>query len=122
MAKRILVVDDEPHLLLLMKTILERAGFVVETAEDGKKSLAAVKAFRPDLVLLDMMMPGMSGREILEKLRQDPKTKALKVIFITVARFSEVGQEVLKQLKADGYITKPFDNDALLKQVRKTLS
>src|SRR3972149_3933616 len=91
MAKRILVVDDEPHLLLLMKTILERAGFVVETAEDGKKSLAAVKAFRPDLVLLDMMMPGMSGREILEKLRQGPKTKALEVIFIPVGRLPEGG-------------------------------
>lgn len=118
---RILVVDDEPHLLLLVSKILEKEGFTVETAEDGEKGIAKARSFKPDLVLLDMMMPGLSGREVCERLRADPKTRAVKIIFLTVARFSEVGKSILKEQDVRDYVTKPFDNDDLVRRVRKAL-
>ena len=68
---------------------------------------------------MDMMMPGMSGREATERIRQNPKTKDLKVVFLTVARFSETGKETLDNLKVLDYITKPFDNEELVKKVKK---
>ena len=120
-SRKILVVDDEPHILLLVRKILEKEGFTVETAEDGEKGIAKVKSFRPDLVVLDMMMPGLSGREVCERLRHDQKTKAVKVVFLTVARFSEVGKNILKEQDVMDYITKPFDNDDLVRRVRKAL-
>ena len=74
---------------------------------------------KPDLLLLDMMMPGMSGREVCEKIRSNPDTKDLKVAFLTVAKFSESGSNVLKKLNVADYITKPFDNTDLLSRVKK---
>ena len=91
------------------------------TAADGKECLAKLKKIKPDLVLLDMMMPGMSGREVCEKIRADPKTKNLKVVFVTVARFSEMGKNTLSKLKVVDYVSKPFDNTDLIKRVKKAL-
>ncbi len=68
-----------------------------------------------------MMMPGMSGREVCEKIRSDPSTKDLKVAFLTVAKFSEVGKEQLSKMKVADYITKPFENDDLLKRIKKII-
>ena len=68
-----------------------------------------------------MMMPGMSGREVCERIRENPKTQNLKVIFLTVARFSETGKDVLKKMGVMDYITKPFDNEDLLRRVKKLL-
>ncbi len=121
-ASKILIVDDEEHILLLVRAILEKEGFQIETAEDGKQGIAKVKAFKPDLVLIDMMMPGMSGRELCEKLREDTETKDVRIVFLTVARFSETGKDVLKKHDVKDYITKPFDNEDLVKRVRKALA
>jgi CheY-like chemotaxis protein len=68
---------------------------------------------------MDMMMPGMSGRETTEKIRENPKTRDLNVIFLTVARFSETGMKNLKNLKVVDYLTKPFENQDLVKRVKK---
>jgi DNA-binding response OmpR family regulator len=119
--KKVMVVDDEESILELEKAILETAGYEVMTAESGEKCIEKLKTLKPDLVLLDMMMPGMSGRETCEKMRQDPKTKGLKVAFVTVAKFSEAGKDKLKDMKVMDYITKPFDNDDLLARVKKML-
>jgi DNA-binding response OmpR family regulator len=119
--KTIMVVDDEESLRELLNAILTSEGFKVIAASDGKDCLRKLGSSKPDLVLLDMMMPGMSGRETCEKIRADQKTKDLKVIFLTVAKFSETGRDTLKKMKVLDYITKPFDNDDLIKRIKKVL-
>jgi len=119
MPKTIMLVDDEPHMVELEKAILEAEGFKVISALNGKEALKTLETAKPDLVIVDMMMPGMSGRELCEKIRKNPKTKNLKLIFVTVARFSEVGRDKLKALKVLEYITKPFDNEKLAKKIKK---
>jgi len=119
MAKKIMVVDDEESLVELVKAVLEQEDYEVITAADGNECLKKLKSVKPDLILLDMMMPGISGREVCEKIRSDPKTKNLKVAFLTVAKFSETGRDVLKKMNVMDYITKPFDNDNLVKRVSK---
>jgi len=119
--KKIMTVDDEENLIELVKAILETEGYEVIAASNGKECLEKLKTDKPDLILLDMMMPGMSGRETCEMIRKNPKTKNLKVAFVTVARFSEVGKDILKKLNAVDYITKPFDNKDLVKRVKKAV-
>ncbi|MBU0756970.1 MAG: response regulator [Nanoarchaeota archaeon] len=122
MAKgKILIVDDEPHLVELLTAILEAEGYNVTAATNGPDALDRLKNLKPDLVILDMMMPGMSGREVCEKIRAEPKTKNLNVMFLTVAKFSETGKKVLDDMKVQGYLTKPFENDDLLKHVKKII-
>ena len=121
MAKKILIVDDEPNILQLEKAILELEKFEVTTATGGLDALKKLETLKPDLVILDMMMPGMSGREVCENIRKNPKTKSLKVIFVTVARFSEAGKKTLKEFKVSDYITKPFENSDLVARVKKVL-
>jgi two-component system phosphate regulon response regulator PhoB len=119
--KKIMIVDDEENVRQLIEAVLQEEGYDVVTAADGKECLAKLKKIKPDLILLDMMMPGMSGREVCEKIRTDPKTKNLKIIFVTVARFSELGKTTLSKLKVSDYISKPFDNDDLIKRAKKAL-
>lgn len=119
MPKRIMVVDDEENLLELVKTLLEQEGFEVITASSGKECLEKLKKVKPDLILLDVMMPGMTGREVLEKIRENPKTKGLKVAFLTVVRYSEASKANMERLKVADYITKPFDNKDLIRRVKR---
>ena len=121
MAKKIMVVDDENSLLELVSALMEQEGYEVITAISGQECLEKLKTVKPDLILLDMMMPGMSGREVCEKIRGDPKTKDLKIAFITVAKFSETGKEMLTEMKVLDYITKPFENEDLTRRVKKML-
>ena len=118
MKKKIMIVDDEEGIVELVTAILEEEGYEVITAMDGKECLEKLKKVKPDLILLDMMMPGMSGREVCEKIRKNPKTKNLKIVFLTVARFSEMGKGVLKKLNVLDYITKPFDNKDLIRRIK----
>jgi len=121
MAKKIMVVDDEENILELVKALFGTEGFEVITAESGQVALDKLKSVSPDLVIMDMMMPGMSGREAVEKIRENPKTKELKIIFLTVAKFSEIGRKALDKLNVIDYITKPFDNTDLVKRAKKAL-
>jgi CheY-like chemotaxis protein len=114
-----MIVDDEESLIELLTAILEAEGYEVTPARNGQECLEKLKSVTPDLVLLDMMMPGMSGREVCEKIRSDPKTKDLKVAFLTVAKFSETGKSTLSKMNVMDYITKPFDNDDLISRVKK---
>jgi DNA-binding response OmpR family regulator len=119
MDKTIMIVDDEPHMVALEKAILEAEGLKTIIAFNGEEALKILEKKKPDLVILDMMMPGMTGREVCEKIRKNPKTKGLKVIFVTVARFSEIGKSQLNDMKVSDYITKPFDNDDFASRVKK---
>ena len=122
MTQKIMVVDDEPNIIELVTAVLETEGYEVIAASSGKECLNMLKGVRPDLILLDMMMPGMSGRETCEKIRANPKTKDLKVVFLTVVRFSEVGKDILGKMDVVDYITKTFDNKELVNRVKKALA
>ena len=121
MAKKILIVDDEPNIIELVKAVLEAEKYEVLTATGGSEALEILEKNRPDLAVIDMMMPGMSGRELVEKIRKNPKIKDLKVVFLTVARFSETGKKVLEELRVLDYITKPFENEDLVQRIKKVL-
>ncbi len=120
MAKRVLSVDDEVDVQLILKTALQSEGFEVETAGNGPDALAIAKENPPDLVLLDVMMPGMSGFEVLRELKADDATSTIPVIMLTgVSERSKI-QEALSS-GTEFYIIKPFDFDDLMNKVNEAL-
>jgi CheY-like chemotaxis protein len=113
---RILVVDDLADNLFLLQTILETSGYEVELASCGSSALAKIFASPPDLVLLDMMMPGMNGFEVIQKLRQYPHLKELPIVLLT-AYGESLAQECLL-VGANDWMGKPLDFEELLQKVR----
>ena len=105
--KKILIVDDERDILTSMKILIESMGIKVKTVDNGRKALNALKKEFFDLVLLDILMPGMSGKEVLEKIRADPKLKNQKVAFMTVVQLAKQGEDSIKRLKPVEYFEKP---------------
>ena len=120
MSKLILVVDDEPDLLELVRLTLSQEGFRVETAMDGADALAKVTALRPDLLVLDLMLPDLSGTEVCRQIRSTPETARLPVIMLT-ARSEEIDRIVGFELGADDYVTKPFSPRELILRVKAVL-
>lgn len=118
-----MIVDDTKDTVGVVKKLLETEGYKTMTASDGKEALKLLKKTKekPDLVLLDMFMPEMSGREVCERIRKDEGLKDLKVAFFTVAAFRGQGKQMLKDLKVSDYIVKPFDIDDLLRRIRMML-
>ena len=119
MAKQIMIVDDEFDIRLMVKKVLEVRGFEVVEASGGPEALERLRKERPDLVLIDFFMPGMTGRDLAEKIREDPKLKGLKLAFLTVAEFGETGMEELSTLGILDYIQKPFNKDDLVQRVKR---
>ena len=115
--KKILVADDEPTLVATLKYNLERESYQVFTAVDGEAALEAARSVRPDLVLLDLMMPGLSGLEVCRILRRETKMP----ILLLTARDTEVDKVVGLELGADDYVTKPFGMPELMARVRALL-
>jgi two-component system phosphate regulon response regulator PhoB len=116
----ILVVEDEAALLALLRYNLERQGFRVEEATDGQEALLRIAESRPDLVLLDWMLPSLSGIEVCRQIRRRPATRDLPVIMVT-ARTED--QDAVRALDtgADDYVTKPFAVEALVARIRALL-
>jgi two-component system response regulator VicR len=119
MAKRVMIVDDEPDLCETVKLLLEGKGLEVVTALSGAEALQKLKKERVDLVLIDYLMPEMSGVGLANKIREDPKLKGLKLAFLTVVAFSEKGKEEMRRLEILDHIQKPFDNKDLVQRVRR---
>lgn len=117
---RVLIVDDEPNIVLSLEFLMQQAGFEVATAADGETALQQVRTQAPDLVLLDISLPGISGFEVLETLRQEPAFKQLPIVMLT-AHGREVEKEKGLALGADDYITKPFSTRQLVEKVQALL-
>lgn len=121
MAKKvILTIDDEEHILDLLEYNLEKNGYEVLRAETGEKGLAILKTMQVDLVLLDYMLPGMDGIEVLKSLRADKNLSAMPVIMLT-AKGEEIDKVLGLEMGADDYISKPFGIRELLARVKALL-
>jgi DNA-binding response OmpR family regulator len=118
-AKKILYVEDEEFTRTLVKEILTRAGYEVVLAECGESGLVFFEKEKPDLVLVDVLLPGMSGWDFFEKLRK--KDKDVKVAFLTVLDVSGDRKKKLMELGVSDYIIKPFTSDELVEKVKKIL-
>ncbi len=116
--KKILAVDDERHIVRLVEVNLQRAGYEVVTAYDGREALEKVKSERPDLVVLDVMMPYMDGFEVLKNLKSDPSTAEIPVIMLT-AKAQDADVFRGWQSGVDCYLTKPFNPMELLTFVKR---
>ena len=120
MAKKILIVDDEKDIIDLLKFNLKNEGYDTLTARDGEQALKTAREDQPDLVILDIMLPGKDGWEVLKELRKSPKTQNIPVIYLT-AKDSEIDEVVGLELGADDYIVKPIGIRKLLARVKKVL-
>jgi len=118
--RRILIVEDHPTMREAMRLVLEGEGFGIEEAADGETALAAIHASPPDLLFLDLNIPGTSGTGVLEAVRADPAFADVRVIVVTAA--GEEGRAEALRLGADEYFTKPFSPTALLRTVERVLA
>lgn len=117
MSKReILIVEDNPQTVKLVKFILEKSKYSTISAKDGEEGLQMAREKKPDLIILDLMLPGIDGYQVCEALKADPNTKEIPVIVLT-ALDTGVDFEKALEKKADWYITKPFEAQHLLKRV-----
>ena len=118
---KILVVDDEPQILLLVKTMLKKQGYEVIIANSGKECLKILKKEKPDLILMDIMMPGEDGWEICKKIKTNENTKDIPVAMFTVRHSDVALKKSIEYAHADSHINKPFNMKDLLKKVKRLL-
>jgi DNA-binding response OmpR family regulator len=115
----ILIVEDHPTMREAMRLVLEHEGFVIREVADGASALAMARSDPPDLMFLDLNIPGTSGADVLRELKSDPATASVRVIIVTAT--GEEGREYVLSLGADEYFTKPFSPTALLRTVEQVL-
>lgn len=118
--KTILIADDEPNIVISLEYLLQREGYRVVVARDGQEALDAVAANAPDLVLLDVMLPRVSGYEVCQTLRANPAHAGMRIVMLT-AKGRDVEMSKGLALGADAYITKPFSTQDMLAQIRALL-
>jgi len=120
MPKEILIVDDEPSIVVPIQFLMEQQGYSVLVAENGEDALDLIYKYKPDLILLDIMLPRIDGYEVCEIVRLNPEYRGIKIIFLT-AKGREV--EIAKGLAlgADAYITEPYSNAELVAKVKELL-
>ncbi|MDP2870381.1 response regulator transcription factor [Methyloversatilis sp.] len=120
MTNKILIADDEPNILISLEFLMKREGYEVTVARDGIEALAAIIATRPDLVLLDVMMPGKTGFEVCQEVRTHDGLKDVRILMLTAkGRDTDVAKGLA--LGADAYVTKPFSTRELVQKVRSML-
>lgn len=121
MSKKILIVDDEANIVLSLEFLMTQAGYRVDVARTGEEALEKIAAFAPDLILLDVMLPGINGYDICQCVRQTPAWQWMKIVMLT-AKGREVERAKGMALGANAYITKPFSTKELLAEVQKQLA
>ena len=120
MSKKILVADDEPSIVTALEFLLQHNGYEVSIARNGAEALAALERQRPDLVLLDVMMPVRSGYEICKRIRERPEWRHIKVVMLSAkGRDAEVNKGLA--MGADLYVTKPFSTRELVEKIKNLL-
>jgi DNA-binding response OmpR family regulator len=120
MAKKVLIADDEPNILASLEFLMRKGGYDVRLARNGEEAVACALAFRPDLVLLDVMMPFRSGYDVCRALREEDALRGLKIVILSAkGREAEVSKGL--SIGADAYVTKPFSNRELLQRVAQLL-
>jgi CheY-like chemotaxis protein len=112
MAERVLIVDDNAVNLNLVAYLVQASGYEVETAGDAEAALAAIAARRPDLILMDLQLPGVDGLELTRRLKSDPETRDIKIIAVTAYAMKGDREKAL-EVGCDDYVTKPIDTRAL---------
>jgi DNA-binding response OmpR family regulator len=118
MERTVLIIEDEKLIIVSTQMVLEAAGFRVESAVNGEEGIQKAKSLRPDLVLLDIMMPGIDGWETLTRLKRDPESSGIPVIIFT-AREHARGHQKSSEMGAADYFRKPFEPDELIELVEK---
>lgn len=120
MDEKILIVEDEPSIVVPLQFIMKDNGYDVAVAFSGEEAVDAITESKPDLILLDIMLPGMDGYELCQMIRQNPDWKGIKIIFLTaLGREADMAKGMA--LDADAYITKPFSNKEVVEKVRNLL-
>ncbi len=122
MTKKILIVDDEPDIRTSVKEMLDASGFQTTVASNADEAMKALEKDSFDLLVLDIFMPKVSGRQFLEKMRANKKLAGQKVVFLTAAQLTETGEKKIEGLKPLAYIVKPIEVDKFLKKVKEILS
>ncbi len=121
MTKKVLIVDDELNIVTALEFLLQKSGYEVMAAQNGDEALKRVESFAPDLVLLDVMMPRISGYEVCRRMRERADWKHIKIIMLSAkGREAEVTKGV--SLGADLYVTKPFSNNELVGKIGELLA
>ncbi len=120
MTRSVLVVDDEPHIVRSLEFLMGQAGYQVRVAVDGEQALQAIEDQRPDLILLDLMIPKRDGYEVCQVVRDNPAWRDIHIIMLT-AKGQEADRERGIEVGADDYITKPFSTRDLVEKVRGVL-
>jgi len=118
MSKKILIVDDDPDLLLVLGGRLEASGYEARKASDGDAALKQIKADPPDLILLDIMMPGMEGSVLAQTLKENPRWKEIPIVFMTGLRESGEQKQAGAQVGLNIIFSKPFEFSELLETIR----
>ena len=118
--RKVIVIEDEPDIQEIILHNLLRDGYQVEATSNGEKGLEMVRRFEPDLVLLDLMLPGLDGVEVCRRMKTDPRTRAISIIMVT-ARGEESDVVLGLGLGADDYVTKPFSPRELMERVKAVL-
>lgn len=120
MSKRVLIVDDEPNIVISVEFLMKREGYQVSVARDGEEALERIRADRPHLVVLDVMMPKRNGFEVCELVRADPELASIRILMLS-AKGREAEMDKGMALGADAYIAKPFSTRDLVDQVKTLL-
>ena len=121
MSYQILIVDDEPNIVVPLQFLMEQNGYDVIVAQSGEEALESIAKYKPDLILLDIMLPGIDGFEVCQIVRLKPEWQKTKIIFLTAkGRDVDIARGLV--LGADAYVTKPFSNAEIVARVRELLS
>lgn len=118
--KTILIVDDELSILVPLQFLMEKEGYIPRLAQSGREAIEKIAEVRPDLVLLDIMLPDLDGYEIYQMIRQRTEWESIRVIFLTAKnRDADIAKGLA--MGADAYITKPFSNEQLVEKIRELI-
>ena len=121
MAKKVLIVDDEPNIVASLEFLMKQKGYLTKVVDNGKDALDAIGEFGPDLVLLDVMMPLLSGYELCQKVRANPSWAGIKIVMLSAkGRDVEISKGIA--VGADLYVTKPFSTTDLIAKVQALLA